>query len=369
MMNTKLRALFLTIILTIVAGINLVSAQTMQTTAAQSGDPLATLPASDVVMFVDVRRMLTEIIPRLLAKDPAALAKMMGAVDEVKKKTGVNILSVERVVAGMRFYGPVGPGAKKEDIGVAIIVRGDFDASLFIAALKRETKGKVTEETYGGKVIYSEPMPAPPKKRAERETPAIVVLDPNTIAVGDLPQIRATIDAAAGNGRVDSALVQLATREPSSLVGGAMNVPDSLKQSFSATAPKDEMAQGIVKLVGGIKQAYNSLGATTTDFNLIVGARFESAEQAQSLSDMLLGLRQQAGAHIPDVKIRGLLDSIQITALNDEVQLRCDIKNEVVQDFIAEVLKEEKKAKAAKPASAKAKQTTKSRRAKRRKRS
>lgn len=366
-MNTKLRSLLLANILTTLVSINLVSAQTMQTPAMAANDALAALPVSDAVAFADVRRILTEIVPRLFARDPALLAKMMGAADEVKKKTGVNILSIERVALGVRFYGPVGPNTKKEDVGVVIIVRGDFDPNLFITALKRETKGRVTEETYGGKIIYSEPMPAPPKKRSERETPAIVVLNSNTIAVGDLAQIRATVDVdpLMGTGRVESALVELAIREPSSLIGGAINVPDSLKKGLSESAPKDEMSQGIVKLVGGIKQAYNSLGATSTDFNLIAGARFESPEQAQSISDMLLGLRQQAAPHIPDVKIRGLLDSIQITAVNDEVQLRMDVKNEAVQEFIAEVMKEEK-AKAAKPATAKAKPTTKSRRARRR---
>jgi hypothetical protein len=368
MMNTKLRSLLLAVILTTVAGVGLVSAQTTQNANAMArSDALAALPVSDAVAFADVRRILTEIVPRLFAKDPMMLAKMMGALDEVNKKTGVNVLSIERVALGVRFYGPVGPNTKKEDVGIAIIVRGDFDPNLFIAALKRETKGKVTEETYGGKIIYSEPMPAPPKKRSERETPAIVVLDANTIAVGDLAQIRATVDVdpLMGTGRVESALVELAIREPSSLMGGAINVPDALKQSLMAEAPKDEMAQGIVKIVGGIKQAYNSLGATPTDFNIIVGARFESAEQAQSVSDMLLGLRQQAAPHIPDAKIRGLLDSIQITALNDEVQLRCDIKNEVVQNFIAEMMKKGDKPKVT---STKAKTTTKSRRTKRRRR-
>ncbi len=367
MMNTKLRSLLLAIILTTVASIGSVSAQTMQTPAMGGNDALAALPVSDVVAFADVRRILTEIIPRLFAKDPAMLAKMMGAVDEVKKKTGINILSIERLAAGMRFYGPVGPGMKKADVGVVIIVRGDFDPNLFIAALKRETKGKVTEETYGGKIIYSEPMPAPPGKRAERETPAVVVLDANTLALGDLPQIRATIDVEAltGKGRVESALVELAIREPSSLMGGATNVPDSLKEGVSASVPKDEMAQGIVKMVSGIKQVYNSVGATATDFNLIVGVRFGTAEQAQSVSDMLLGLRQQAGPQITDVKIRGLLDSVQITTENDVVQLRLDIKNEMVQDFIAEMMKKDKPKVTSSPA--KAKQATKSRKTKRRK--
>jgi hypothetical protein len=365
MMNTKLRSLLLAITLTIFACIGLVSAQTAQPVTA-SGDPLAALPASDVVGFLDCRRILTEIVPRLLAKEPAMLAKMAAMLDEVNKKTGVNILSIDRVAVGMRFFGQTFKTVKKEDVGIVILVHGDFDASLFIAALKRETKGKVTEETYGGKIIYSEPMPALPKKRAERETPAIAVLDPNTLALGDLPQVRAAIDAATGNGRVDSTLVQLATRDSDTLVGSAGNVPETIKQTFNDKAPKDEMAQGVVKLANGIKQVYVSIGASATAFNITLGARFESAEQAQSASDMLLGLRQQAGSQIPDPQVRALLDSVQINAQGDELRLRAEVKNEVVQGLVASIIKENPPPPQAAPG--KAKQTTKSRRTKRRRR-
>lgn len=357
------------IFLTTVMSVGLVYGQTVQTAPAVD-DPLAALPASDGVMFIDVRRLMMEIAPRLLAGDPATLAKLTAALNEASTKTGINLLSIDRVAVGVRFLGAIAPNLPKDSVGVVVIVRGDSHASSVIEFLKREMKGKLAQETHGGIVIYSEPPPTPPKKRTERSTPAMAMLDANTIAVGDLPQVRATIDAAAGNGRVDSALVQLATRDPGALVGVAVTVPENVKQSFSASVPKDEMAQSIVKVLNSIKQNYASLGATATDYNLLVGARFGSAEQAQSVGDMLLGLRQQMGSAIPDQKIRSLLDSLQITAQGDEVQIRADIKSEVVQQFVASAMKEKKKegadAAAAKSAPVKAKRTTKSRRNRRR---
>src|SRR5215213_990334 len=101
-MNTKLRSLIFTILLTALLSCGLVSAQTVQT-ATTSNDPLAALPASDAVMFADVRRILTEIIPRLLASNPAALAQMASALNEANTKTGVNLLSIDRVAVGLRF--------------------------------------------------------------------------------------------------------------------------------------------------------------------------------------------------------------------------------------------------------------------------
>ena len=320
-------------------------------------------------MFADVRRILTEILPRLFASNPAALAQMAGTLNEVNTKTGVNLLSIDRVAVGVRFLGPLFPHPPKESIGIVVIVHGDSSAGAVVGFLKREMKGKFTEENYGGRVIYSEPPPAPPRKRTERATPALAMLDASTILIGDLPQVRATIDAAGGNGRVDSSLVELATRDANALVGAAVNVPDSVKQGISETAPKDEMAQMVVKLMSSIQQSYSSVGATATDYHFILGARFGSAEQAQSVGDMLLGLRQQANSFISEEEIRGVLNGLQITTQGNEVQIRADIKNEVVQDFAASMMKDNKMeaaGAAAKPAPAKAKKTTKSRRGGRR---
>ena len=355
-MNTKLRSLLLAIFLTAVVNVGLVSAQT---------DPLSALPASDVVVFVDARRIMNELVPQLLAQDPATLAKMMGALNELKTKMGVNVLGIERIAAGVRLLGPLKAGPpSKEDVGVAIIVQGDFNPNGLIEFLKTMGKGKQGEETYGGRIIYSEPPPTPPRKRTERATPAVAVLDANTLVLGDLPQVRATIDAAGGTGRVDSALVELAQRNTTALIGMAGNIPSSFTESLTANAPKDPMAQSVVKLIASIKQIFASIGSTPTDFNVITGARLSSAEQAQGVSGMLQGMRQMVSGQIPDPKIRDILNALQITTQNDELQIRADIKNEVVQEFISSMMKKANQpgAKSAAPA----KKTTKSRRGRRR---
>ena len=370
MTNIKLRSQLLALLLMTAMSVSLVSGQTAQTASAIN-DPLAALPASDGVIFVDVRRIMTELVPRIFANDPAKLAMMMGALNDVSAKTGVNLLSINRVVVGVRFLGPVFPKPEKENIGIAVIVRGDSHANSVIEFLKTITKGKLAQETYSGKVIYSEPPPTAPRKRTERATPALAMLDADTIVLGDLPQVRATIDSAAGNGRVESSLVELATRDSNALMGAAVTVPDTLKQSLAASAPKDAMAQGIVKFLSSIKQTYSSVGMSATDYNIITGARFESPAQAESVGDILQGLRQQAGSFIPDPKIRTLIDTLQVTTQGDAVQIRADLKNEMVQELITALMKEMNKKEAeatsaAKAAPAKPKGKTKSRRGRRR---
>jgi hypothetical protein len=363
MTNKKPRLLFIAALLTVWLNVAVASAQT------GTSDPLNALPTSDVVAFIDVRRIMTEIVPRLLAKDPATLAKMTSAINELNTKTGINLLGIDRVAGGMQFVGPATHQMKKESLGIAVIVHGDFNANALVEFLKSEGKGKLGMETYGGKTIYSEPQPAPPRKKAERETAACAILDSNTFVIGDLPQVRATIDAATGkSAHADSKLVELATRDSSSLIGMAGNFPESLARDLSETAPKDDqMAQAATKIIANIKQIFGSIGGTPSDFNIIFGARLGTPEQAQSMNDLLLGLRQQATPHIEDKKARDLIERIQITAQGDEVQLKASIPNEVVQDFAADIIKENQPA-AKKPTTPKTKQTTKARRSRRRRR-
>jgi len=354
----KLRSILLSILLSIYMSASFVSAQTA------AYDPLSALPASDVVGFIDLQRILTEIVPRVLAKDPATLLKLTSTLNELNAKTGLNLLSIDRIAVGLQFVGATTHNIKKEDLGVAIIIHGDFDADAFLAAVKRETKGKVVDESYGGKTIHREPNPTPPAKKSEREIAAFSILDAHTLVIGDLPQVRATIDAASGKGHVDSALVQLATRDSNALIGLAGNVPPELIKDIQSSASSDPTEQAISKLIANIKQVFISFGATPADFDVTTGARLGTAEQAQSLSDMLLGLRQQFSNEVTDQQYRDLLNSIQITAESDQVQMKAAIKTEVVQDIATSMIKENQPT----PKPAKTKPTTTHRRRGRRKR-
>ncbi|MDT4968877.1 MAG: hypothetical protein QOJ64_3614 [Acidobacteriota bacterium] len=356
----------LALFLAIIVSVGLAFART--TASAPDARTLASsLPASDVVMFVDLHRIMLDIIPRLLANDPATLAKIMNAINEVRTKTGFNILGVDGVAGGLQFVNKATHEMKKENLGIVILVHGDFDANALIAFLGRETKGKLPQENYGGKVIYSEPQPTAPRNKKERETAALTVLDANTLALGDLPQVRATIDAAGGKGRIDPTLVQLAERDSSAVIGLAGNVPESLLEELRDSAPADDqMAQALHKALMGVKQLFGSIGATPEDFNVISGVRMSSAEQAASISDLLLGVRQHVVSEIPDQTTRSLVESLQITAQGDEVQIKCDIKNQVVQEFLASAAKNE--GPIAKATAGKAKPRARSRRGKRRRR-
>jgi hypothetical protein len=336
----KLRSLLIAALLSVCLNAAVVLAQGPNL-RPQTSDPLTALPTSDVVAFANVQRILTEIVPRVMMKDPATLLKMTTALNDLYQKTGVNLLSIDRVAGGLQFIGSPKLDMSKGNLGIAIIIHGEFDADKFIAFLKQETKNKGREESYGGKTIHIEPPPTAPKQKPERETGALAFLDDRTLVVGDLPQVRATIDAASGKGRVDSSLVQLATRDSNSLIGLAGNVPPELIKEVQSSAGNDQMGQALGKLLSGLKQVFASFGATPSEFDVMTGARMSSPEQAASISDLLLGIRQQAVAGVDVQEMRDLINAVQITAQGDEVQIKANISNSDVQQFVALTMKKE----------------------------
>src|SRR4051812_40551661 len=114
MMKLKLRSLLTAAVLLLLVNAAGASAQVTQ----RAYDPLAELPTSDVVSYADVRRIMTEVVPRVLAKDPATLLKMTNAVTEVNTKTGINLLSIDRIAAGMQFLGHSLKQLKKDEVGL-----------------------------------------------------------------------------------------------------------------------------------------------------------------------------------------------------------------------------------------------------------
>src|SRR5205085_10694922 len=71
--------------------------------SAPPADVLSYLPASDGIALIDVRRLMNETLPRVLAGDPAKLATANADIEKFKTRTGIDPRSFDRVVLGMRY--------------------------------------------------------------------------------------------------------------------------------------------------------------------------------------------------------------------------------------------------------------------------
>ncbi|MBA3715626.1 MAG: hypothetical protein H0W76_24755, partial [Pyrinomonadaceae bacterium] len=227
--------------------------------AAQSGlDPLAALPASDIVLMIDAGRLINQIAPQALANDPATLKKMNDGINEINASTGIDMRAVKRVVVGMPMFDVKAMTASGQFPGVAIVE--GIDTAKVLALIATSGAVKSSETTHGGKTIYTLAPKDETKTNGVATAPrmplqkmSLVALDANTLSVGDLRQVRASIDASAGRGMKTSGdLLMMASRNPNALVSVAGNFPsEQMRQLLDGAGPlpiSDEAKQAIMSI-------------------------------------------------------------------------------------------------------------------------
>lgn len=290
-------------------------------------DSLSMLPPSDVVAFVNVKRLIDEAAPKIFADNPAKLAEFNAQIDKLKTQTGIDARSFTTIAVGMRYQNP-SPGITTAD--TVVIANGTFNAGAILAAGRLAAKGKYQEQKYNNATIYvfsindQVNFPGLPNMRVKEL--GVTILDTNTLVIGELAAVRATLDAGRARGSVNADLVSLATRAPNALIGFSANVPPSLSKGV------DFNNEEISKLVNSIRQAYGAIGTTANGFDMLTIARTETAGQAQSLSDTLSALKQFGSVLVGQLpaETRGLaqnaLDTMKIGAQGNEASIRFELQ-------------------------------------------
>ncbi|HEX8354583.1 MAG TPA: hypothetical protein VF611_16880, partial [Pyrinomonadaceae bacterium] len=169
---------------------------------------ISSLPDSQAVLYVNARRVINEVMPRLM---PAAEYQKMLAEAQ---KVGFDARGIEYVAVGARLADPPPANNLPEFV---VVVRGNFNADALLA-LGRMAAGaqnvQPRSETYGSKTIEvidlqslggkpaagagGEPA-AKPKPMPYPEI-AVMALDASTLVAGVPSYVRAVVDAAGGRG-------------------------------------------------------------------------------------------------------------------------------------------------------------------------
>ncbi|MDQ1557009.1 MAG: hypothetical protein QOD32_69 [Pyrinomonadaceae bacterium] len=279
-----------------------------QATSAAAG-LLASLPTSDAVMSVDVRRLLSDALPRAYNNNPAELARINSEIDKFKADTGLDARQMERLVVGVSYkQTPAG----KTLVETVAIARGNFRNASFAPANRT-----AQEQKYAGKTIQVFSVDKQVKLvglfNLRVTDLAVAMLDANTVAVGKLERVQAAIDAQAGRGRVAPEITALATRDANALIGAGGNIPASLTQNLDMG--------NISRSIAAVRQFYSTLGTTANGFNMLTALRTDSASAAQSLSSMIAGLKQLAPfalGQMPAARQRPLRNLVENTKVNTE---------------------------------------------------
>jgi hypothetical protein len=320
-------------ILAVVSGITLIAlvssltfgGQRQKTTAAAPSNIASYLPASDAVAIVDVKRMLNETMPSILGSDQAKLAQANAEIDKFKTKTGVDLRQFNRLAVGTRYAYPNATTTRLETVAIA---HGTFDARAVSASVRAAANGKSREEKYRGLTIaiinVNDEIKLLGLWNMTINELAICPLDPTSLALGSLDNVKAAIDAGKV-GRAPAELISLASKDPAAVIGFGANITPEL------LAKLDVGNDTIAKDVSSIKQAYGSVGSTQTDVTVMMVARTDSAAAAKNLSDTVEGLRQLGSMFMGRLAqprralAESALNNLKVTARETEVEIRTQV--------------------------------------------
>jgi hypothetical protein len=186
--------------------------------------------------------------------------------------------------------------------------------------------GKYLERKYQGKTIYIFTLDRQLRLLGLWDLKvrdlAVVSLDGNTLALGDLESVQGAIDAIRTRKHANAELIALASRDPGAILGFGGNVSDALMQSLKISNGS------IARELTAVRQVYGSLGMTSTDLELMMAARTVDTYSARNLGDTVEGLKQFGSLFINRLSAakgtlaRSALNNLKITTQGNELQIR-----------------------------------------------
>ena len=303
--------------------------------AQNSAAALANLPEADALIYVSPQRILNEAAPRVIA--PAELTKMRSAFADIKKSAGVDPSAIEYLVLAVRFHKPatdlsfVAPD-------LMAVVGGDFssDSLMTLAQLYLQDKARV--EKHGSKSIML--MKADPIAAQAEKTPilqpyseiGVVPLTANSIAIGNLRYIKSAIDAAEGTGRINPLTVQSLLRDPNVLLSASGAPLAAFAKSFGMMGLENTARESCCATQFG--NFYAAVTMTGTNFSLRGAMNADNPDTAKIINNLLSALMQQGISAVPDKEAQAILQSLKMSARENEIVWEADIPEKTVADFI-----------------------------------
>jgi hypothetical protein len=325
--NTKLLKSF-GVGLMLITGLSLttnVFAQGSRTASVpkQASTLLSALPPSDAVAVINVKRVLDEALPKLMAENPAKLADVTNELAKFKTQTGLDPRSFDQIALGLSYKYPREGVTKISTIALA---HGTFNPGAMVAAGRLAANGKYVEQKYQGKTIYVFSLERQIRlfglwDLKVREL-AVSTLDGNTLALGDLEAVHGVIDANKTRKHANPELIALASRDPDAILGFGANVSPALLQNLSLS--NDTIARELT----AVRQVYGTLGMTSANLELMLAARTVDTYSAKNLGDTVEGLKMLGAFAINRLSgakgtlARSALDNLKTTTVGNELQIR-----------------------------------------------
>lgn len=285
------------------------------------------LPASDAVLVADLRKLLTEAVPRALEGDQERIASINADIERFKAQTGIDPRTFDTIAVGARLTSTSSRAVKVDH--VVAIASGSFEVEPLIAAASAASKGKPIEEKRAGKTIHifrlDDQMKLFGLLKMRVGELAVSALDAGTLAVGEPEAVRASVDAQAGIAKgIDPVLFNSAKLDGGDLVAFAGNVPPSAFAGLDVGLPE------VNRSIAAIRAFHGSMSMTAGGFGLTTALRTNSAADAKQLGTTVEALRAVAPGLISVAGERArfaknAIESLKVKTQGSDVELRSEI--------------------------------------------
>jgi hypothetical protein len=331
--------------------------------AQNSAAALASLPEADAVIYISPQRILNEAAPRVMS--PADLTSMRSEFAELKKSVGVDPATVEYLVIAVRFNKPA-TNLSFIAPDVMIVAGGDFSSESLMSLGQLYLQDKARVEKHGSKsitVLNLESM-APeavknPMLKAYAEI-GIVPLSANSVAIGNLNYLKSAVDAADGNGRISAATIESLLRDPNALLSASGAPLSAFAKSIGMMGLENTSRPSRCDTPFG--NFYAAVTMTGTNFTLRGAMNADNPDTAKIINNLLTFVMQQGIGAVPDKQAQSILQSVKMSARENEVVWEADVPEKTVADFIKMTSKKPVAASAPNPKPVKTRSTAPSKR-------
>ena len=296
---------------------------------------LASLPEADTLIYINPRRMINEVAPRLMSATD--LEGMRKTFADMNQFAGVDPTKLDFIVMAVRFRKPTAD-LKFTPPEFMAVTSGDFNSESLMNLARMASEGKLREEKYGSRTLGL--MTIDPIVKEAEKNPflksfaevGVVALNANAIAVGSPGYLRAAMDAADGNGRISMESLNSLLRDPNVLASAAGSPMTSFAKSFGILGTETNPRPP--KCESNLGNFYVALTMDAANFMLRGAMGADNPDTATIMNNLLSGLLRQATSYVPDKSGQTVMNSFQLTAKDNEVVLSADLPQQMVIDFI-----------------------------------
>ncbi len=351
-LELNMKRIFITLFAVIIAVTSfsgLVSAQRRVTRNVRTVEPIVTLvnslPASDAVISVDMKRMFDSALPLILKSKPEESAKINAKMDEIRAKTGIDIRQFEKIAVGLSIKSV----DKKTNVEPLVLAQGKFSSNALIALARVAAKGKYREEKVGEKTIYifdakeviQENAPKAKASMIDKllatfsNEMAVTSFDDNTLTLGSVARVKELLE---GKSKIDAEVLALVNKKANAIASFAASTPSGMSQIIDLD--NDELGN----ILASIRTLNGSLDMNDGSATLAIAAKTVNPDQAAAMEDTLLGLQMVGKSLLGGMKgekkqiLGKMIDKVEIKRNINIVNLGLQIPQSDIDVLIGAVM-------------------------------